>query len=374
MLLLATEVWKSHGGIQRYMRIVTRILANRDDRLTVLTLLDDDIHRPDEFAGFSAICCNGSKWKFCAQALRLAKKGAAETSVVGHVALAPVAWILHVLGLIQHYVVILHGIEAWHRVPWIYRAAIRRAATTIATTRYTAREFCFFNGLPAAKCITIPLACGFRQPAARPAAPAANIRILTVCRLSASEGYKGVDTVLHAMRLACDRELTVTVEVVGEGDDRRRLEDLSRSLGIDALVHFHGSVSDEELGRLFSQSHIFVMPSRKEGFGIVFLEAMSAGLPCIGANHGGTPEVIDHGESGFLIEYGDVAQLAFYLGEFLAAPGLYDKMSNAARRRAPETPECDLMGRAWRDLADRFQKADNPGPRSQQVAAAGTDR
>jgi len=75
-----------------------------------------------------------------------------------------------------------------------------------------------------------------------------------------------------------------------------------------------------------------------------------------------------------LIEYDDVAQLAFYLGEFLAAPGLYDEMSNAARRRAPEKPGCDPMGRAWRDLCDRFQQLDTPGPRSQQVAVAGTDK
>lgn len=373
MLLLATEVWKSQGGIQRYMRMVVRILGGRDHRLTVLTLVDDDVQRPDDSSACSTICCSGSKWKFCVQALRLAKSGVASTSIVGHVALAPVAWILHVFGLIQHYVVILHGIEAWHQLPLLQRFAIRRATTTIATTRYTAREFCFFNG-PVANCVTIPLACDLRQPAARPAARAANTRILTVCRLSASDRYKGVDTVLHAMRIACDRKFAVTLDVVGDGDDRRRLEDLSRLLGVDDSVRFHGSLSDEELGLLFSQSHIFVMPSRKEGFGIVFLEAMCAGLPCIGANHGGTPEVIDHGENGFLIEYGDVAQLAFYLGELLAGPGLYEKMSNAARRRAPGTPGCDLMGRAWRDLADRFQKFDSPGPRSQQVAVAGTGK
>jgi len=62
------------------------------------------------------------------------------------------------------------------------------------------------------------------------------------------------------------------------------------------------------------------MPSKKEGFGIVFLEAMRYGKPCIGGNYGGTPEVITHGVDGYLVNYGDVDQLVRYLVEFSQRP------------------------------------------------------
>jgi glycosyltransferase involved in cell wall biosynthesis len=80
-------------------------------------------------------------------------------------------------------------------------------------------------------------------------------------------------------------------------------------------VTFLGAVSDERLRLLYQECDVFAMPSKGEGFGIVFLEAMHQGKPCIGGNHGGTPEVIDHGANGYLVDYGDVEQLAHYLME-----------------------------------------------------------
>jgi hypothetical protein len=72
-------------------------------------------------------------------------------------------------------------------------------------------------------------------------------------------------------------------------------------------------LSDEELAAAYDNSDVFVMPSRMEGFGIVFLEAMRHGKPCIGGNHGGTPEVIEHGKSGFLVDYGDAEALVSHI-------------------------------------------------------------
>jgi glycosyltransferase involved in cell wall biosynthesis len=68
------------------------------------------------------------------------------------------------------------------------------------------------------------------------------------------------------------------------------------------------------------------MPSKKEGFGIVFLEAMRSGKPCIGGNHGGTPDVIEHGKSGFLVEYGNVEELADQIRVLVDDPTLRQTM------------------------------------------------
>ncbi|HEY6342514.1 MAG TPA: glycosyltransferase [Bryobacteraceae bacterium] len=92
---------------------------------------------------------------------------------------------------------------------------------------------------------------------------------------------------------------------------------------------------------------------------MVFLEAMTAGLPCIGANHGGTPEVIDHGETGFLIEYGDAEQLVIYLRAIAESPELYYSLSRAARRRATDILSFNSMYESWSGLIDALKPPGN---------------
>jgi phosphatidylinositol alpha-1,6-mannosyltransferase len=354
VLLLATEIWRTHGGVQRYMRILTRILADRGGPFYIGALLDGPEGVPSDSRAAAVVCGRGSKWRFCLDTFRLARQSRPDTAIIGHVNLLPVAWALRLSGLVQRYVVVLHGTEAWCQLPRFSQLAARKADAIIATTAYTAREFCFFNHVRSEAVAVIPLACTF-PPSTRTLRQAGPLKLLTVTRLSTTDAYKGVDTLLKGVRRALDSGLTVSLDVVGSGDDLPRLVQLAESLGLGDRVIFHGSVSDDELPAFFSNAQVFALPSKKEGFGIVFLEAMSMGLPCIAANHGGTPEVIEHGESGFLIEYGDVEQLVFYLRALTLSAGLYEEMSLAARKRATETLGFGTMSRSWNDLLDHIE-------------------
>jgi phosphatidyl-myo-inositol dimannoside synthase len=360
MLLLATEVWGSRGGVQRYMNLLAEILTEHTEKPTVLTLLDKGGDRSRQFGGVT-VACSGRKWLFCTEAFRLGMSGLGRTTIVGHIALLPIAWLMLFTGLVERYIVVLHGIEAWCRLPWIYRIAVRSADVVVATTRYTAREFAFYNGLEKSVCAVIPLACAFRGYREVRPAPSSGLRLLTVGRLAAADSYKGIDTVLEAVARLRQRDIGIVLDVIGDGDDRFRLETLAKCLRIDGAVRFRGLVPDEQLERLFTQADVFVMPSQKEGFGLVFLEAMAAGLPCIGANHGGTPEVVTHGESGFLIEYGDVEQLVVYLLALLQSPALYIQMSATARHRATETLGREAMSRAWERVIERAPRTGAEG-------------
>jgi len=351
MLLLAPEVWKSHGGIQRYMQMIVRILTDRQEPFVILSLLDGEKNRPDDVAT-SSTACAGSKVRFCIRAFQLARAGAARKLVIGHVGLLPVGMILRWLKLTDDYAVVLHGIEAWERLPWLKRLAARRASHIVATTFYTAREFCFLNGLDIERCVVIPLAAGKYPRPTKRSAPQAELKLLMVGRLSRADQYKGVDTLLEAVRLGRDEGLAFELEVIGAGNDTERLQKLARSLEIRDAVRFRGALSDAEVQRAYDEAHVFVMPSKKEGFGIVFVEAMASGLPCIGANHGGTPEVIEHFETGFLIEYGDAAQMVIYLRSLLESPDLYHRLSRAAYHRATETLGFDAMAKGWSSLID----------------------
>jgi glycosyltransferase involved in cell wall biosynthesis len=343
------------------MRMITTILSERGEPFAVLSFLDNEASCSIEASVFCTPC-NGSKWRFGVHALRLAFSGQAREIVVGHIGLLPVAWALRMLSLTDSYAITLHGIEAWCRLSWITRIAARRANYIVATTTYTAREFCFFNGVEMVRSIIIPLAAERRPPSAQRTVPLGGLKLLVVSRLSPEDRYKGFDTLLHAVRLALDSGLNLTLDIVGDGGDRARLENLARFLGIRKSVSFYGSLPDDQLGQIYRDSHVFVMPSKKEGFGIVFLEAMAAGLPCIGGNHGGTPEVIEQGVSGFLVEYGDANKLVFYFQALAESAELYDTMSGAARYRATETLGFDSMAQSWRELIDRLEASRNGKP------------
>lgn len=360
MLLLATEVWRTHGGVQRYMMMIGRMLTDRCEHFALLTLLDGLEHGSTDVLANKATRCGGNKWRFCLQAFLMGFGGHGRVTVVGHLALLPLTWVLHTLGLVGKYAVVLHGTEAWQRIPWLSRIAARRATALVATTRYTMREFCYHNRIPTSKCFVIPLASNFSLPGIVNREPGSQLKILTVSRLSKADTYKGIDTVFLALRRGKDKGLNLKLDLVGSGNDMERLQVAARSLGVQELVNFRGSITDEELKGLFSESHVFVMPSKKEGFGIAYLEAMAAGLPCIGANHGGTPEVIQHGESGFLIEYGDSEQLAFYLSTILESGALYASLSKAARRRAANTLSFEVMAHSWDRLLDTMNDANSP--------------
>jgi phosphatidyl-myo-inositol dimannoside synthase len=99
------------------------------------------------------------------------------------------------------------------------------------------------------------------------------------------------------------------LRIVGRGDDRSRLEALRDHLGMQEVVEFTGFIDDSRLAEEMRTCRLFALPSRKEGFGLVFLEAMAHGRPCLGARAGGVPEVISPA-TGLMVDYGDVAALS----------------------------------------------------------------
>jgi glycosyltransferase involved in cell wall biosynthesis len=133
--------------------------------------------------------------------------------------------------------------------------------------------------------------------------------ILTVARLDAKQQYKGVDHLIEAMpaiRLAVP---AARLRIIGVGTDLPRLQELAISLGAADAVDFAGFVNDDGLSAAYRECTLFALPSQGEGFGIVFLEAMAQGKPCLGARAGAIPEIID-GTSGVLADYGVIPQIA----------------------------------------------------------------
>ncbi len=120
--------------------------------------------------------------------------------------------------------------------------------------------------------------------------------------------------------------------MVGDGPDRGPAEMLARELGVEGHVTFLGKQSHVE--RLIPQADVLLLPSELESFGLAALEGMACGLPAVATNVGGVPELVTHGEDGFLEDVGDVDAQAERVIELLSSESLYKKMSAAARNTA----------------------------------------
>lgn len=280
--------------------------------LTVIALHDTGAHRdvricaPDvAYRGHA-----GDRRRFALDVMRTAVSSPRALLVFGHANFAP-------LGLATalrrgHYAVVAHGVEAWAKLSPLRELALRQAAEIWPVSRYTAEVVARVHQIPDARIVPVRNCLDPLQPL-RPIGPPppGAPRFLVVSRLTYGDRDKGVDRAIQAFALARARlPEHATLEIVGDGDDRARLEALARTGTDHPGVVFHGAVSDAALDALFVACRAFVLPSRLEGFGLVFAEAMARGRAVIAAAAGATPEVVEDGVTGLLVGFEDRAALA----------------------------------------------------------------
>ncbi len=152
-----------------------------------------------------------------------------------------------------------------------------------------------------------------------------------VARLTAQKGHT---TLLRAMPEVVRQFCTAQLVVVGDGELRRELQGCAQQLGIERHVHFLGY--RDNAAAIMPGFEIFVLPSRWEGFGLVFLEAMAAGLPIVATQVGSIPEIVQHGHTGLLVPVDDVRALAHAICTLLADRNLAQTMGQVGRRRLKE--------------------------------------
>jgi phosphatidylinositol alpha-1,6-mannosyltransferase len=154
--------------------------------------------------------------------------------------------------------------------------------------------------------------------------------------MDAAERYKGHDALLEIWPRVVASKPGARLVFAGDGDDRARLLAKAASLGMAAHVTFTGFLTASSLANLYGKAAVFAMPSRGEGFGLVYLEAMAHGVPCIGSTHDAAREVIDDGATGFLVDQADGRVLADRITQLLGDDGLRRRFGAAGRRRVEE--------------------------------------
>jgi glycosyltransferase involved in cell wall biosynthesis len=184
---------------------------------------------------------------------------------------------------------------------------------------------------------------------------------------------KRTDVVLKAFRRLLDEGVDAVLCMVGDGPDRRSVEDLAAELGIIRDCLFPGY--QEDVGPFFAAFDVFVLPSGNEGTPVTAIEALASGCPVVATRVGGVPDVVTDGEDGFLVEPGDVDGLAARLAQLAIDPGLRATMGGAGRERMRSRYSVDRLiddiDRLYRDLLER--KGIEPvSRRSPSAGGAGT--
>ncbi len=129
--------------------------------------------------------------------------------------------------------------------------------------------------------------------------------------------YKSVEHLLHAVPKVRKEIPELSVMIIGDGDDRPRLEDVAKSLGIQDVVRFTGFVPEQRKIELLQQMWVKVTTSSKEGWGLTVIEANACGTPVIASNVEGLRDAVRNGETGLLYDYGDIDDLASKMITFL---------------------------------------------------------
>jgi len=339
-LLLSPELFHAEGGIARIMRLYLKALcelagpAGRVDSL----VLNDRPARDERLSRYTNerlgehLGCDRAKLRFIRQAIRLGRR--ADRLVCAHLHHLVIARLAQVFNPRLEYYLVAHGIEVWRPYSFLEKSALSGARRILCVSEYTRHQILRFHpALPPERAVVVPNTLdpyfSSRDKVAPSATPFATPRLLTVSRLLSTDTYKGVDTLIEAMPLVRRAFPLARLRVVGTGDDAPRLLALAGRLGVGGAVDFLGAVNDEALRAEYAACDFFALPSRKEGFGLVFLEAMSYGKPCLGARAGGVPEVINDAV-GALAEYGNIPDLAAAMADLVRHP----RDSEVVRRHA----------------------------------------
>jgi glycosyltransferase involved in cell wall biosynthesis len=227
-------------------------------------------------------------------------------------------------------VLIAHGIEVWRPVAAWKKKLLNKIDFFLPVSHFTKEKMKEIYGLPEAKFLVMNncLDPFLEQPLQQGKMPYLLERyglnhehqlLLTVSRMVDTEQYKGYDRVLESLPALIPEYPQLRYMLVGKYDEieKKRLDVIIDKLGLHDRVIFTGFVPDAEMALHFKLANLFIMPSEKEGFGIVFIEAMFYGLPVIAGNKDGSVDALCNGELGTLVNPDDVTEIGLAIKNVL---------------------------------------------------------
>ncbi|UCC94672.1 MAG: glycosyltransferase family 4 protein [Candidatus Omnitrophota bacterium] len=308
------------GGIQKYNRHLCDALETifSEYEFLALSMCDSKKNQFKHWRNIKIWFCGHLNLKFIRnflfilKTLLVALREKPTFLICAHVNLSPLAlFFKKMCGL--KYAVLTHGVDVWGLTRGLRYQGLKCADVITAVSNYTKSRM-VANGIDEHKIEllqnTIDTSCFYPQAPNRSLLRQLRLEnkrvLLTVGRISSQERYKGHNSMLHILKKLPEDYVWI---VIGDGDDVSGLQQKAQKFGAIHRVRFLRSVENERLIDYYNLCNIFVMPSKGEGFGIVFLEAMACGKPVIGGNKDGSTEPLMNGKLGFLVDPDDEKEI-----------------------------------------------------------------
>jgi phosphatidylinositol alpha-1,6-mannosyltransferase len=319
-----------NGGISRVARLMARVVMDEISAATVDTayavVLRDSTSA--ERITLPVRCCGGSRWRFVVQCTKA--KFTHTHALFDFVGLAAAHTAVPLPR--RPFLAYIHGIEVWKE--WAkpkYARSADRAAVLVSNSAYTRDRASQWHP-PLRRAVVCWL--GTEEDEAPTWQPSLGPpRVLILARME-YERYKGHQELIENWLKIRQAVPEAVLTVVGRGPLATHYEQLARKLGLGPdIVEFRGFVPDSELALIWAQTTVFAMPSRGEGFGLVYIEAMRHGRPVIASVHDAAPEVNIDGETGFNVNLDRPGELVDRLVCLLRNPDLSAKLGFQGQQR-----------------------------------------
>lgn len=320
ILFLYLTAFSTNGGIEKFNKAFMKSLnetegVNFKAFSTHDSGCDSRYLSLEYFKGFS-----GNKVLFGIESV--AEAGKHDTIILGHINLAPMGIFIKKLYPDKKLILITHGIEVWDKVNILKKQLLQEADKIITVSQFTGNKLMEKKINSNKICIlhnTIDPYFDYPRNFEKPDFLKLRYNIdrdekviLTVCRISSAEKYKGYDKVIETLPGVIKIFPGTKYLLVGKHDEieRRRILEKINNLNLKDNVILTGFIPDSELVAHYLLADVFAMPSSGEGFGIVFLEAMACGLPVITGNNDGSKEILEMMNYGSSVDPDNLEELS----------------------------------------------------------------
>lgn len=330
ILYLILTSFVSIGGIEKMNKVWMSVLTSlyKKGKININFLSVYDIN-PDEkyvekslFKGYK-----GNKIYFVLSALIRSLRS--DLIILSHIHLALIGLLIKIISPKKKIILIAHGIEIWKNPSGLKERVIYQCDQIVAVSNFTKEKIMDCYNVPGYKikvlnnCLDpyIAIKNNIKDTAVKNGMMNNNTyQLLTVSRLSYDEQYKGYDKVLEALAILKEKGNQFNYYLVGKYDEKekKRVSNLIEKLNLQNEVRITGYLSQMELDEYYQSADVFVMPSKEEGFGLVFIEAMAHGIPTIGGNQDGSKDALMNGALGRLVDPDNVEDIALAIEQELA--------------------------------------------------------
>ncbi|MBD2245409.1 glycosyltransferase family 4 protein [Nostoc sp. FACHB-888] len=331
ILYFVTDAFGGRGGISQYNRDFINSLCSADNCDEVVGIPRKKlVDRIEALPQKLTYITSGLKGKFAyiRTVFRIIRANPKfDLIVCGHLYMLPLAWLVK-LWIKAPILLEIYGIEAWKPHNSLVNYCLSRVDCVVSISQITLDRFQSWANIPKVQQFLLPNAIvleqyGHDEKNAQLISQYElkdKIVLMTLGRLDSYERCKGFDEVIEVLPKLSEIIPNLVYLIVGEGSDRERLEQKVRSLNLQEKVIFTGFISEAEKADHYRLADVYAMPSKGEGFGFVFLEAMACGIPVVASKVDGSREAVRNGLLGILVNPDDLEEVKAGILEALKRP------------------------------------------------------